>query len=267
MGSVVGKRDAPWSVGQQQTQRPREEMDAQVGYARSPRSLHTLQSQQSLEAPLVSEPGDSELVAGIAAGDAGALTLLFARYRPRLWRYLWRQLDGDAPLAEDTLQEVFIAVWRTAGTFRSEAQVATWLFRIAHHHAANARRSRARRPVERLAEPGNPALFGETPGEYPHVAPLHMTPGQSAYRHAGPDEEVVARLTLAEALAQLSPQHHEVIDLIFTQGFSMNEVAAILDIPAGTVKSRLSYARRALRQHYDAATHPHEGGEGGHHDA
>src|SRR5215470_3423874 len=87
---------------------------------------------------------DRTLLAGVATGDEQALERLYAAYRPRLWRYVWHQLDGDAELVDDVLQDVFLAIWRTAHAYRGEASIATWIFRIAHHQAVSALRSRAR---------------------------------------------------------------------------------------------------------------------------
>lgn len=175
--------------------------------------------------------GDDErtLLHRIAAGDQHALRCLYAAYRPRLWSYLFSQLDSDAGWTEELTQDVFLAVWRSAATYRSEAKPATWLFRIAHNLAANARRTRDRRlQSERLDTDDS----GDERDDLP-VGASH-------------EESVLDRLTLAAALDRLSLRQREVLDLAFVQGFSMDEIACILGVPAGTVKSRISYARRAL---------------------
>ncbi|HEV2237004.1 MAG TPA: sigma factor, partial [Ktedonobacterales bacterium] len=87
---------------------------------------------------------EAELLAAIAAGDEDALRQLYLRERPRLRRYLWHQLGGEASLVEEVLQDTFLAVWRQAGTFRGEARVSTWIFQIAHYLALEARRRRDR---------------------------------------------------------------------------------------------------------------------------
>lgn len=183
--------------------------------------------------------GDDEraLLRRVAAGDQHALRDLYAEYRPRLWGYLFHQLDGDAGWTEELTQDVFVAVWRSAGTYRGDAQVATWLFRIAHNLAANARRARDRRPqTERLA-------IGDSGGSDELDERDDLPSGVSH------EDAVLDRLTLASALGQLAARHREVLDLVFVQGFSMAEVSTILGVPVGTVKSRVSYARRALHAH------------------
>ncbi|MGZ3583913.1 MAG: RNA polymerase sigma factor, partial [Ktedonobacterales bacterium] len=112
------------------------------------------------------------------------------------------------------------------------ARASTWLFRIARNRASNAMRDRARQP-DGYAE----SLTTENGGE------------GGAYEYtstASHEDAVLDRVALAEGMSKLSPKHREVLDLFFYHGFTLDEVAHILDIPTGTAKSRLSYARRAL---------------------
>ncbi|HEX6122873.1 MAG TPA: sigma-70 family RNA polymerase sigma factor [Ktedonobacterales bacterium] len=177
-------------------------------------------------------PGDDRaLLARIAEGDEQALKCLYASYRPRLWSYLWRLLDQNPERTEEVLQDVLLAVWRHAHSYRGEAQVATWLFRIAHNCAINARRADLRHASHRA--PLDDDDDGET------LAELAM---DESY-----EERVLDQMLLMEALGQLSPKHREVLELAFAQGFTAEEIAHILGVPVGTVKSRLTYARRALR--------------------
>jgi RNA polymerase sigma-70 factor (ECF subfamily) len=175
---------------------------------------------------------DLRLIARIAIREESALAALYMRYRPRLRLYLWPRLGGDEGLIEEILQDTFLAVWENGARFRGDAKVATWLFQIAHFRATVARRYSARRP--------NPApLLAAERGD---------TGAGDLYA-----ESVVARLAIHSALAKLSEKHREILDLFFYQGFTAEEIATILGIPAGTVRSRLSYARKALRQELDAA--------------
>lgn len=172
------------------------------------------------------------LLAQIARGDEEALHQLYLAYRPRLRRYLWHQLDGDAAGVEEALQDVFLAVWRSAGRYRAEARVSTWVFQIAHYVALGARRRSVRRSQVLRIEP-----------------PEDETQAAAGWHEAADetwDDAVLNRLSLGDALGRLSSSHRAVLILVFQHGFSLEEVARILDVPTGTVKSRVSYARKAL---------------------
>lgn len=173
---------------------------------------------------------EAELLAAIAGGDEDALRQLYLRERPRLRRYLWHQLGGESGLVEEVLQDVFLAVWRQAATFRGEARVRTWVFQIAHYLALEARRRRDRLSRERV--PLDDAAADEAPS--------------AEYAAASHETGVLDRLALADAVGALSPSHRAVLYLIAQQGFSHAEAARILGVPVGTVKSRMSYARAAL---------------------
>jgi RNA polymerase sigma-70 factor, ECF subfamily len=168
---------------------------------------------------------DRELIAEIAEGDGTALENLYARYGSQLRRYLWYRLDHDLERAEDVLQETFWNIWRFAHTFRGASSVAAWLFQIARRAALQDRRSASRRP-------------------HGHVAILVDEEVELAQRT---EDVVVTRLSLLDALRALPPKQREVLYLVFVQGFAPAEVGAILEVPVGTVKSRIRLARRALQ--------------------
>ncbi|HET9111388.1 MAG TPA: RNA polymerase sigma factor [Ktedonobacterales bacterium] len=170
------------------------------------------------------------LLAQVAAGDEEALRQLYLAYRPRLRRYLWHQLDGDMAVVEEALQDVFLAVWRTAEGYRADARVTTWIYQIAHYVALGIRRRMARHPdTLRLEGPDADDASGQ---------------GAAAYDAC--DDSVLNRLALSDALDGLTPKYREALALVFQHGFSLHEAAQILDVPVGTVKSRISYARKAL---------------------
>jgi RNA polymerase sigma-70 factor, ECF subfamily len=177
---------------------------------------------------------ESDLIALIATGDQVAFQTLYAAYAPRLWHYVWHQLDGNAPWTEEIVQDIFLLIWRSAGGFRREAKVGTWIFQIAHNVVSNARRNRGRQAEGRLMMVPN----------YSNIAGDDREPASVSF-----EEATVNRLLLAEALDTLSVKQQAVIDLIFLQGFTLEEVAQILAVPLGTVKSRVIGARRALRKH------------------
>lgn len=182
---------------------------------------------------------EQALMARIATGDQEALHDLYIRYRPRLRRYLWRRLDCDAHAVEDALQEIWLAVWRSAPNYRPRGLVAAWIFQIAQRHLAHLRRDHSRRLEGHLQL----AALDSDEDEACAIADT------SSY-----EQSVVDRLVLRDALRTLSSAHREVLDLVFHHGFALAEVAQILDIPLGTVKSRVSYARRALMQAFATAS-------------
>jgi RNA polymerase sigma-70 factor (ECF subfamily) len=171
------------------------------------------------------EPGsDDELLRSIAAGDAAALTRLYERYAGPLFGYLHR-LAGDRMTAEEILQDTMLAVWRSAGAFEGRAKVTTWLFGVARRQAHNRLRGRS--------------------GPAPAGADLPDRPDHAA----GPEELAIAAAggTPVAAAIDLLPDHHrDVIALVFVAGLPLADVAEVLSIPVGTVKSRLHHARAAV---------------------
>ncbi len=167
---------------------------------------------------------DSEV--GGAALSLARLMLqpLFGRHRVPLYRWLLRLVGGEA-LAEDLLSDVFLDVWRQAAAFEARSSVSTWLLAIARHKALSARR---RRPDAELDE---------------EIASSVADP-------ADDPERVLQKKNRAEvlrrSLTRLSPEHGEVIDLVYYHGKSVKEVAEIIGIAEATVKTRMFYARKKL---------------------
>ncbi len=162
---------------------------------------------------------DRRLVRQILGGDRAAGERLVEEQYPRIYRLL-RHLTGHPETAEDLTQQAFLKAWQALGSFRGDASLATWLHRIAYHeytHWLRARREHA---------PLDEALA-------------------VADERAGQELEAIL---FREALAQLSREHRETFLLYHVQGLSVPEVAAVLELPAGTVKSRLFTARRHLRE-------------------
>ena len=169
----------------------------------------------------------SGLVARMAGGDRTALAELYAHEGPALLSYL-RLFTADRELAEEIVQDTFLAAWRGAAEFAGRASARSWLFAIARRRVAEA----LHRPRLR-AIPEDSAGLGELPSDEP-----------------GPEDLAIAAATrqeLAAALTQLSPVHREALELTFRHGLSYPELSEVLGIPLGTVKSRLTYAKRALR--------------------
>jgi RNA polymerase sigma-70 factor (ECF subfamily) len=169
---------------------------------------------------------DGVLIDRIAVGDRDALGELYARFQRPLFRYLC-QMTPDRGLAEEILQDTLVAVWQGAASFERRSAVQTWLFGIARRQAHNALRRR-----------GMPVDTVESAGDVVDQEPL-------------PEQQVLAQADLnelASGIARLAPVYREVLVLKFVNGLAYDEIARIVGIPEGTVKSRLNAARRTLRE-------------------
>jgi RNA polymerase sigma-70 factor (ECF subfamily) len=169
---------------------------------------------------------DESLIQSIASGDRRAMQVLFARHNVRVYRFVMR-LVGDAALAEDLVSEVFLEVWRKAGRFEGRSQVSTWLLAIARYKAISQLRNRS---VDQLDEQAAETI--EDPSDNP--------------------EELMAKrdrgAVMRKCLTELSPAHREIIDLVYYHEKSMEEVARIMQVPEGTVRTRMFYARKRLAE-------------------
>jgi RNA polymerase sigma-70 factor, ECF subfamily len=174
---------------------------------------------------------DDILIGRIASGDQLAMRTLYARHRVPLYRWL-KRIVRDETVAEDLLGEVFLDVWRQAGKFEARASVSTWLLAIARHKALSAMRRRVDAALddEIIAKVADPADDPET-------------------ALCNKDREELLR----RSLARLSLEHGEVIDLVYYHGKSVAEVADIIGIPEGTIKTRMFHARRKLAELVAAA--------------
>ena len=167
---------------------------------------------------------DAALIGRIAAGDKLAMRALFARHHVRIFRFVAR-LVRDHQLAEDVVSEVFLEVWRHAAAFESRSAASTWLLSIARFKALSSLRRR-----------GDAQLDEVTAAAIPDSAD---------------DPEVTVRKKergeiLRDCLTRLSPDHREIVDLVYYQGLAIGQVAAIVGIPESTVKTRMFHARTQL---------------------
>ena len=177
------------------------------------------------------QTSDQALVVRIAGGDQLAMRALFARHQTGVYRWL-RRFVPDEALAEDLLSEVFLDVWRQAGSFQARSSVSTWLFAIARNKALSARRRRVDSELD-----DDFALSICDPADNPEASLLKKGRAE----------------LLRRSLAKLSRKHREVLDLVYYHGKSVKEVAAIASIPEATVKTRMFHARRRLAELVAAA--------------
>jgi RNA polymerase sigma-70 factor (ECF subfamily) len=178
---------------------------------------------------------DEALIAQVKAGDETALGELYRRYN-RLVFSLALHMCGNRATAEEITLDVFTRVWRKADSYRPEkAQLSTWLTAMARYRAIDYLRRENARPQLHDA-PLEDALFldGSTP------AAARRRPEDTTSRH-------LRRERVREALAQLPPEQQQVLALAYFQGLSHREMADLLELPLGTVKTRLRLALKKLR--------------------
>jgi RNA polymerase sigma-70 factor, ECF subfamily len=169
---------------------------------------------------------DAELLRSIAQGQNLAMALFFTRHNVRVFRFAF-SITGDRSLAESVVSDVFLDVWRRVGTFKGRSEVSTWLLAIARHKALTLLK---RRPDEQLTDEFSENI--QDTADDPEAAM----------------EKTQARTIVAECLVRLSPTHREIIDLVYYHEKTIDEVAEILQIPKGTVKTRMFYARQHLAE-------------------
>ena len=156
----------------------------------------------------------------LVLADEAAVASAYRAHGPELYRAAVRSL-GDAPLAEEAVQEVFVRAWRAADRYDPMlSSLRTWLFAILRNVVIDLGRARAARPV---------------------VAESKIEPSVE------PIEETLLAWQVEEAMRRIGDQHREILVETYYRGRPYAEVAGELGIPVGTVKSRVYYALRALR--------------------
>ena len=176
--------------------------------------------------PQYNEDPDIQLVEQMIQGDTQALNDLYARHGGAILGFLTSRLS-NRQLAEEVLQDVMMAVWKNAGSFRGDSKVKTWLYVIARNRAINAQRKRS-----------------------PEFVHLNEAYGYQS-DDTGPMERMIKlsnREGVRSAIDQLPEGQKEVLILVFYNQLSGPETAAVLGISEGTVKSRLHRAKHQLKQ-------------------
>jgi RNA polymerase sigma-70 factor (ECF subfamily) len=180
---------------------------------------------------------DTLLIDGLKQGNDEAYQWLIARFQQPVYNLVYRLLN-DPGDASDVVQEVFLKVFRCVGSFRGQSSLKTWIYRIAMNEAHNHRRWFGRRRGPEIGledEQGD----GRT---YEQVLP---DPGRSPF-DITLDHETMR--SIEEALASLKPAFRAAVVLRDVEGLSYEEIAEILEISLGTVKSRILRGREALRE-------------------
>ena len=164
-------------------------------------------------------PSDTQLLSRISDRDRGAFHRLFERHSDRVYRFALA-LTRSPHLAEEVLQETMMAVWKGAKNYKGRSKVMTWILGITRNQAHN-------------------ILRKESKGQ-------RLPAADTAAESLDPTHSLHVDLCVQQALATLPPMHREVMHLVFYENLTMRETAELLDIPEGTVKSRMYHARNAL---------------------
>ena len=183
---------------------------------------------------------EGSLIADLKAGSEEAFGILIAQYHQPLYSLIARSLDDPADAADIT-QEVFIKVFRSIRNFHGDSSLRTWLYRIALHEASNQRRwwSRHKRREITLDTPPS-----ESEEDAPTLAMILADGHGTPLDHA---EQGELRASVEQALRELPEAFRTVVVLREIEGFAYEEIAEVLGVNLGTVKSRLTRGRHLLR--------------------
>ena len=170
---------------------------------------------------------EEQCVAQARDGDASTFEELVRMYEAPVYRLALRMCGGRTEDAQEVAQEAFLAAWRGLPRFRGQCRFSSWLYKLTANAAVDHLRREKRRPaavpLENAGEPADP----HTPQEELERRELHRA--------------------VQQALDRLTPEHREVLLLRQMQGLSYQEIGAALSLEEGTVKSRISRAKRQLR--------------------
>jgi len=182
---------------------------------------------------------ESLFVARLQANDDAAYDELVRTYSASIFHVAYRML-GDSAEASDSVQEIFLKIFRNIGGFKGEAALKTWIFRIALSEILNRLRWWKRRHrYATVSLDDQPNGNGSAPAQ--SVPSLSPTPEQML-------QSKEQEIAIQEALARLSKDHRSIIVLRDIEGFAYNEIADVLGVSIGTVKSRLARARADLKK-------------------
>jgi RNA polymerase sigma-70 factor (ECF subfamily) len=188
---------------------------------------------------LPDERTDAELIEAFRSGDASAFAEVFRRHKDRVWAVTLRTLRNPADAA-DVAQEVFLKAMRSVDSFRGDAAVTTWLHRIAVNACLDHLRAGSRRPTDPL--------------------------GDDSTRIASPRDDFAqsdTEMAVRDALLQLPEEQRLAIVLVDLEGMSVADAAVMLEVAAGTVKSRCSRGRTQLASLLSSLAPGNPAAEGG----
>ncbi len=189
--------------------------------------------QQSFQnADMENEVGDETLLDAIAQGNIWAMEMLYTRYHRLLYSLAYRMVS-DHHVAEDLLQDTFIAVWKRSSTYSPQAGAArNWLISIVHHRAVDHLRKMRRRGM----------LAAEAPLEQLEIDEKAAVPDvwDTAWQH-------IQSSQVHLILLKIPPEQRQIIELAYFRGWTHSEIAKGMKIPLGTVKARMRLGLRRLK--------------------
>jgi RNA polymerase sigma-70 factor (ECF subfamily) len=200
-----------------------------------------------LDAYLISAPEEDALVTALCRGVEEAFEILIHRYEQPVYNLVCRLLN-DPSDAADIVQEVFLKVFRNIGSFRGNSSLKTWIYRIAVNEAYNHRRWFSRHQRQEVA-------LGREDG-LPSYADSVADPAPTPFDQAAGHE---TRALVEKALEKLNPKFRAAVVLRDIEDLSYEEIAAVLEISLGTVKSRILRGREALRKALEGRLEPEAG--------
>ncbi len=174
---------------------------------------------------------DGALLTRIANKEEKAMEIFYQQFSSMVYHFAMKTVNNGADAAEVT-NEVMMEVWRKASAYNGKSKVSTWLLSITHHKAVDA----VRRKVRHQADELEPETYEQNQGQ---EAGLQCS--LEAARAGVEDSEQVQR-----CMNQLKGGHRQVVYLTFFSGLAYPDIAGILEIPPGTVKTRMLYAKKQL---------------------
>lgn len=185
---------------------------------------------------MVTGPTDAELVRRFKQGDRSAYAQIVERYQHRVYTLCLRWIHNEQ-IAREVSQDVFIALFRSLKNFRGDAQLSTWIYRVVINHCKNRKLYRQRRKMDRH----EPLEGTRSDDDGPKRQFADEGPGADHGVHKSDAQRLVR-----EALEQLDEEQRRIVVLRDVEDLSYEEIAELLDLPRGTVKSRLHRARSQL---------------------
>jgi len=209
-------------------------------------------------APVIVREDESAMILDLCSGVESAYEALIQRFEQPVFNIVSRLMD-DPGDAADVAQEVFLKIFRNIASFRQDSSLKTWIYRIAVNEARNHRRWFSRHRRQEVGLEGEAQGFSDGRGNDARGCREWLPdPGRSPFELALDRE---TQELIEDALLNVNPKFRAALVLREIEGLSYEEIAEILDISLGTVKSRILRGRDALKKHLAGRLEPSSAGE------